>query len=72
MNYDDGFSTCGETDVPNDLDGDGEYDYVVDEAMIGGDENVADDDTDGLGGDENVADGDNAGNDTNEMGGDEI
>ena len=28
--YDENYSTCGDTDVPNDLDGDDEYDYVVD------------------------------------------
>ena len=80
VNYDDSYATCGETDVPNDLDGDGEYDYVVDGAVVDGEGEFA---ADGEGfaygegefaadGDENMTDGDNADGDTNEMGGDEV
>lgn len=72
-NYVDSYDTSGETDVPNDLDGDGEYDYVVegDEYFAEG-ENVTDGDAVGFDDYENVTDGNNAFDNTNEMGGDEV
>ena len=63
-NYDDGYATCGETDVPNDLDGDGEYDYDVNGASVNEDEKTAADET-VLNGDETAFDN------TNEMGGEQ-